>query len=423
LTLEVDEIGGETMSTATPISYARAHGGQLLEEGTAFADLGERRHRRQPDLERAAPVDERHEVIVIGGSQAGLSVGYHLQREGVPFVILDAHARVGDAWRQRWDSLRLFTPRRYDGLDGMPFPGVANDFPTKDEMADYLESYVTRFGLPVRTGTRVERLSRDGDRYVVLTQGRRLEARHVVIAMSSYQRAVRPAFATELAPAITQLHSADYRRPSQLPEGDILLVGAGNSGAEIAIDLVRAGRLVWISGRDVGQVPFPVRNPMVRRLVLPIVFRILFHRILTADTPIGRRVRPKMISGGLPLIRTRSGDLAAAGVTRVPRMEGVRDGYPLLADGSVRRVSGVVWCTGFDMGQSWVDLPVFDERGEPIQARGVVPGEPGLYFVGPHFLYSASSTMIHGIGRDAQYVARRIAAIERAAGHAQATGA
>src|SRR5688572_9062581 len=387
------------MSGSSQIPEAMSHGGQLLEEGTAFAEL-EALGRRPEDATRPGPAAEQHDVIVIGGGQAGLSVGYHLQREGVRFVILDARARIGDAWRERWDSLRLFTPRRFDGLDGMRFPGAANDFPTKDEMADYLESYARRFGLPVRTGMRVDRLSREGDRYVVTARGRRLEARHVVVAMSSYQRGVTPAFATQLDPAITQLHSADYRRPSQLPPGDILLIGAGNSGAEIAIDLTRAGRRVWISGRDVGQVPFSVRNPMVRRLVLPILFRIVFHRILTLGTPIGRKVRPKMVTGGLPLIRTRSGDLAAAGVTRVSRMEGVRDGYPLLADGTVRRVSGVVWCTGFDMGQSWIDLPVFDPHGEPIQERGVVPGQPGLYFVGPHFLYSASSTMIHGIGRE-----------------------
>jgi putative flavoprotein involved in K+ transport len=145
----------------------------------------------------------------------------------------------------------------------------------------------------------------------------------------------------------------------------------------------------------------------------------VFHRILTLDTPIGRKIRPRLIKGGMPLIRTRSRDLAAAGVTRAPRMEGVRDGYPLLADGTVRRVSAVVWCTGFDMGQSWIDLPIFDMDGEPVQERGVVPGAPGLYFVGPHFLYSASSTMIHGIGRDAQHVARRIAEIRREAGLAE----
>jgi putative flavoprotein involved in K+ transport len=407
------------MSGSTRISDARPHGSQLLEEGTAFAELAALDHRSKRGVSSSAAVEERHEVIVIGGGQAGLSVGYHLQRQGVPFVILDARARIGDAWRDRWDSLKLFTPRRYDGLDGMRFPGVANDFPTKDEMADYLASYATRFGLPVRTGMRVDRLSREGDRYLLNVGDRRFEARHVVVAMSSYQRAVTPAFATLLDPAITQLHSADYRRPSQLPPGDVLLVGAGNSGAEIAIDLARDGRRVWISGRDVGQVPFSVQRPMVRRLLLPILFRVVFHRILTLDTPIGRKIRPKLIHGGMPLIRTRGRDLAAAGVTRAPRMEGVSDGYPLLADGTVRRVSGVVWCTGFDIGPSWIDLPVFDSHGEPVQERGVVPGEPGLYFVGPHFLYSASSTMIHGIGRDAQHVAKRIAEIRREAGLAE----
>lgn len=397
------------MSGAMQVSGTGSPSTPLLEEGNAFEQLSALDPRREDALRRAASVDERHEVIVIGGGQAGLSVGYHLQRQGARFIILDAHARIGDAWRQRWDSLRLFTPRRYDGLDGMTFPGVANDFPTKDEMADYLEMYATHFGLPVRTGVRVDRLTREGDRYLLKAGDRWLEARHVVIAMSSYQRGVPPSFATELDPSITQLHSADYRRPSQLPPGDVLLVGAGNSGAEIAMDLARGGRRVWMSGRDVGQIPFSVQRPMIRRLMLPIVFRVVFHRILTLDTPLGRRVRPKMLKGGMPLIRTRSRDLAAAGVTRTPRVQGVRDGYPLLADGTVRRVSGVVWCTGFDMGRSWIELPVFDAHGEPVQERGVVPGEPGLYFVGPHFLYSASSTMIHGIGRDARRVAKTIA--------------
>ena len=389
------------------LTAARSDRPQLLEEGTAFAELSEGGF--EPERPTSATKVERHEVIVIGGGQAGLSVGYHLARRNVPFVILDAAARVGDAWRERWDSLRLFTPRRFDALDGMPFPGAQNDFPTKDEMADYLEAYVAHHRLPVRSGTRVERLSREGDGYSMEAGGGRLEARHVVVAMSSYQRPVTPAFAAQLDPKIAQLHSAHYRRPSQLPSGDVLLVGAGNSGAEIAIDLVQSGRRVLVAGRDVGQVPFPVRNSWVRRFILPIVFRVVFHRLLTVDTPLGRKARPDFTRRGLPLIRTRGKDLAEAGVTRVPRVAGIRDGRPLLEDGTVLPVSSVVWCTGFDIGKSWIQLPVFDEHGEPKQERGVVPGEPGLYFVGPHFLYSASSTMIHGIGRDASRVADVIA--------------
>ena len=377
-----------------------------LEEGAAFEDLS-----RSAAADASAPgTAETFDVIVIGAGQAGLSVGYHLARRGTRFVILDAQARVGDAWRQRWDSLRLFTPARFDGLVGMPFPGSSDDFPTKDEMADYLESYATRFGLPVRTNARVERLARQGDRYVVIAGGKRLEARQVVIAMSSYQAPRVPAFARDLSPEIVQLHSADYRRPSQLPDGDVLVVGAGNSGAEIAMDLLKPGRRVWLSGRIPGQVPFDIRKQWVRRTILPVLFRVIFHRLISVDTPIGRKARPAFTRQGTPLIRTRAQDLVAAGVERVGRTTEVRDGKPVLADGRLLDVKSVVWCTGFGMGTGWVSLPVFDDHGEPIQSRGVATSEPGLYFVGAHFLYSVSSAMIHGIARDAERVANSIAA-------------
>jgi putative flavoprotein involved in K+ transport len=378
----------------------------LLEEGAAYEQLT-RANGRPPGADEPRDV-ERFDVIVIGAGQAGLSVGHHLARLGVSFLILEAHPRIGDAWRTRWDSLRLFTPARFDGLDGMPFPAPPHTFPTKDEMADYLESYADRFQLPVRTGVRVERLTREGDRYVLLAGARRLEAQHVVVAMATYQRPRVPAFATELDRRIVQMHSLDYRRPAQIPAGDVLIVGAANSGAEIALDLARAGRRVWLSGRNPGQVPFRIENPFALRVIVPILFRVVFHRIMTVDTPIGRRQRPHFISQGLPLIRTKIADLKAAGVTLGPRTEGASGGRPRLADGNVLDVASVVWCTGFDIGRNWIDLPVFGADGEPIQTRGVVPGEPGLYFVGPHFLYSASSTMIHGIGRDARRVAETI---------------
>jgi len=378
----------------------------LLEEGAAYEQLS--RANGDHTGGDKANGDERFDVIVIGAGQAGLSVGHHLARLGVRFVILEAHPRIGDSWRTRWDSLRLFTPARYDGLDGMRFPAPPHTFPTKDEMADYLESYATHFRLPVRNGTRVERLSRNGDRYVVVAGGKRLVADHVVVAMATYQRPKVPAFARELDSGIAQMHSLDYRRPAQLPPGDALVVGAANSGAEIALDLIRSGRRVWVSGRNPGEVPFPIEHPLTLRIVVPILFRVFFHRIATVDTTIGRRLRPDFTSKGLPLIRTKFADLRNAGVTLVPRTEGVTSGKPRLADGTVLDVTSIVWCTGFDIGPDWIDLPVFDAAGEPIQSRGVGPSEPGLYFVGPHFLYSASSTMIHGIGRDARRVAETI---------------
>jgi putative flavoprotein involved in K+ transport len=357
---------------------------------------------------------ERVRTVVIGGGQAGLSVGYHLKRRGVPFVILEDHARVGDVWRERWDSLRLFTPARFDGLDGMPFPAAPSTFPTKDEMADYLEAYVARFALPVRTGVRVDRLSRRDGTYLVSAGDRTFEAEHVVVAMASYQRPRIPECASALDPTIVQLHSLAYRNPGQLRPGGVLIAGAGNSGAEIALELARAGHRIWMSGRDVGQIPFEIGGRAARLGLARLVLRVVFHRVLTRGTPVGRKARQKVLHHGGPLIRVKSRHLAAAGVERVGRVEGVRDGVPVLADGRTLPVTNVVWCTGFHPGFSWIELPVLGADGEPRQRRGVVPGEPGLYFVGLHFLYALSSAMIHGVGRDAAHVARVVAERVRA---------
>jgi putative flavoprotein involved in K+ transport len=357
---------------------------------------------------RAQTQAERFEVVVIGAGQAGLSVGYHLAKRGLSFVVLDANARVGDSWRQRWDSLRLFTPARYDGLDGMPFPAPPHSFPTKDEMGDYLESYAKHFALPVRSGAKVDSLSRQGDRYVITAGDRRFEAAHVVVAMATYQTRRVPAFAKELDPAIVQIHSSDYRGPAQLREGGVLLVGAGNSGAEIALEVSR-GHRTWMAGRNTGYVPFRIDGPVARKFLVPFVLRFLFHRVLTIRTPMGRKARPTVISQGGPLIRAKPADLLAAGVERVPRVTGIRDGKPLLQDGRVLDVTNVIWCTGFHPGFSWIQLPILDETGEPKHDGGIVPGEPGLYFVGLHFLYAFSSTMIHGVGRDAERIVDVIA--------------
>jgi putative flavoprotein involved in K+ transport len=356
----------------------------------------------------------RVRTLVVGGGQAGLSVGYHLRERGLPFLILEAHPRIGDSWRTRWDSLRLFTPARFDGLAGMPFPAPPSSFPTKDEMAAYLEAYAARFEMPVRTGFKVERLSRHGDRYILESGEERFESENVVVAMATYQRPRVPDCAKDLAPAVVQLHSSEYRNLAQLREGGVLVVGAGNSGAEIALEVARGGHQTWMSGRNVGQIPFRIGGLAARLFLARLVLRVVFHRVLTVDTPIGRKVRPTLVSRGGPLIRVKSGDLAALRVERVPRLAGVSGGLPVLEGGNVLPVANVIWCTGFHPGFSWIDLPIFGPDGEPRHHRGVVANEPGLYFVGLHFLYAMSSTMIHGVGRDAEHVARTIAARARA---------
>jgi putative flavoprotein involved in K+ transport len=353
---------------------------------------------------------ERIETLVIGGGQSGLSVGYHLARRSLRFLIVDAYERVGDAWRKRWDSLRLFTPNRFNGLDGMPFPGSRWGFPTKDEYADYLESYAERFELPVRTNVEVDRLTRNGEGFLATAGDRRFEAENVVVAMSSWQRPWVPDFASELDPAIVQLHVADYRNPEQLREGDALVVGAGNSGAEVAMELSKTRR-VWLSGPDNGALPFRMESRVGHVLGL-FVARVIFHRVLSTGNPIGRRIRPKMLAKCDPLIRVKPKDLAAAGVERAPRTTGVEDGRPTLEDGRRLDVANVVWTSGFEPGFDWIELPVFGPT-EPKHHGGIVESEPGLYFVGLRFLYSKSSEQIHGVGRDADRIAGAIAARQR----------
>jgi len=357
---------------------------------------------------------ERFETVIIGGGQAGLSVAYHLAKRDRPFVILDANERVGDAWRKRWDSLRLFTPARYSGLPGMPFPAPPRAFPTKDEVADYIEAYATRFELPVRTGVRVNRLSRNGDGFAVAAGDLRFEAENVVVAMATDQLPWVPPFAPELDPSVVQLHAGNYRNPAQLQEGDVLVVGAGNSGAEIALD-VASGHPTWLSGRDTGHVPFRI-DTVAARFLVPLVVGFLFHYVLTVNTPIGRKVRPKLLSRGKSLVRVKPKDIAAAGVERVPKVVGVREGLPVLEDGRVLEVNNVIWCTGFRPDFSWIDLPVFGEEEkpkEPIHRRGIVATEPGLYFVGLFFLYAGSSALLRGVGRDAEYIAKHMASRTR----------
>lgn len=355
------------------------------------------------DLKQTVQLD----TIVIGGGQAGLATGYHLARRGVRFEILDAHSRVGDAWRNRWDSLRLFTPSAFVGLPGLPYRNGHNHFPTKDSMANYLESYARRFRLPVRNNTKVDKLSRHGERFLIQAGGRNFEASTAVVAMANYQVPKRPAFAQELDPQITQIHSFDYKNPSQLQDGAVLVVGVGNSGADIALEVAKT-RKTWISGKESGHVPFPIDGFLGRAVLFRIV-RFIGHNVLSLSTPVGRRLRPKLLTQTTPLVRVKPRDLDNAGIERVPKVVGVRGGKPLLTDGRTLDVSNVIWCTGFESGFSWIDIPVFDHQGQPMQDRGVAKEVPGLYFVGLHYQYAMSSATLIGVGRDAERVANAIA--------------
>jgi putative flavoprotein involved in K+ transport len=347
------------------------------------------------------------ETVVIGGSQAGLAVGHYLRRHGRPFVIVDENERVGDAWRNRWDTLRLFTPARYDGLPGMPFPGRSSAFPSKDEVADYLEAYAREFALPVRTGIKVDRVSKAGDRFQVFCGGDVLSAGNVVVATGAFHHPRVPAFAAELHRDIVQFHANRYRNRSQLREGGVLVVGAGNSGAEIALELA-GHHQIWLSGPDTGQEPTRAGS-LPDRFFTPVLWLVATR--LTVRTWMGRKMRDHFLDPprGIPLGRVRRKDIIAAGIERVGKTTGVRNGRPLLGDGRVLDVSNVIWCTGYTPDFSWIDLPLSTRRGWPIQDRGIVESVPGLYFMGLLFLYSLSSALLGGVGRDAEYIVDHIA--------------
>jgi putative flavoprotein involved in K+ transport len=350
--------------------------------------------------------NEYIETVVIGGGQAGLAVGRELQSRKRPFVILDAEARIGDAWRNRWDSLRLFTPARFDSLPGMRFPARGGSFVTKDEMADYLEAYADRFALPVRTGTRVDRLARRGARFVISAGEHTIEADNVIVAMANLQKPKVPSLASRLDPRIVQMHSSQYKNPDQLADGPVLVVGAGNSGADIAID-VALTHPTWLAGKESGAVPFRIETFAGRNIFIRGV-RFAGHHVLTVRTPIGRKVRPRFQSMATPLIRVKPEDLVQAGVNRVGRIVEVHEGFPMTEEGDKLDVSSVIWCTGYRTGFSWIDLPILGDGQVPMHQRGVVPDQPGLYFVGLLFQYAATSETVTGVGRDARRVVKQL---------------
>jgi putative flavoprotein involved in K+ transport len=225
--------------------------------------------------------------------------------------------------------------------------------------------------------------------------------------MANYQAPRTPEFARDLDPAIRQLNAQEYRNPFQLREGGVLVVGMGNSGAEIALEAARS-HPTWISGKEAGHIPWPI-DSFIARFFLSRLVRFAGHHLLTIKTPMGRKLRPKLLKQATPLVRVKPKDLVRAGVIQVPRVAGAKGGLPALADGRTLDVKNVIWCTGFHHGFPWIDLPVFGEDGEPMHEDGIVGNVPGMYFVGLHFLHSMSSATLIGVGRDAERIANEVA--------------
>jgi putative flavoprotein involved in K+ transport len=358
----------------------------------------------------AGSADVHLDVVVVGAGQAGLAMGHHLARQGRRFVILEAGDAVGSAWRRRWDSLVLFTPRRYSALPGLELPGDPDGYPTRDELIRYLEAYAAAFALPIQLGSRVRSLTRDDGRFVLELADRRLTADQVVVATGPFQEPNVPAVAAELAAEVVQLHSAAYRRPGDVPVGRVLVVGGGNTGFQLAKEIAATHDVHLAIGSR--QMPLPQR----------VLGRDLFWWLTklgllakTADSRIGRRARGRdTLIGSRPrALRRRHG---VSLKPRATRASGRTVGF---ADGSELDVDAVIWATGYRSDYSWIGLPVLGDDGRLRHRRGVTD-VPGLYLLGLSWQHTRGSALIGWVGDDAEFLAARIAAAargDRAAGH------
>jgi putative flavoprotein involved in K+ transport len=348
---------------------------------------------------------EHHDVVVVGGGQAGLAIGYHLAQQGVDFAILEAASEPAAAWRDRWDSLRLFTPARYDSLPGLDFPGDPDRYPTRDEVAGYLADYARHFDLPVELDSRVKAIRRVDDRYVVELDDRGYTAEQVVVATGPFQVPFVPPVAEQLGDGVVQMHSTAYRSPESLPEGRVLVVGGGNTGFQIAEEL-SASREVHLS---IGsrQTPLPQRI-MGRDLFWYLEGTGLIRK--TTESRIGRRMsgRDTLIGSTPRRLRRRHG------VELHGRAVAASGSIVRFADDAQLAVASVIWATGFRTDHSWIDAPVFDQAGRLEHKRGVT-ASPGLYFIGLSWQHTRGSALLGWVKDDAEYIAQQVASFRPAA--------
>ena len=342
------------------------------------------------------------DVLVIGGGQAGLAMGHELRTVGLRYQILERHSRVGDSWRQRYDSLLLFTPRSYSALPGLAVPGDPDGYPGKSEIADYLESYVAHFALPVRLNTVVQSLGRtEGGFRATTMDDTTFEARSVVMASGAYPLPNIPAIASAFSPDVRQVPAASYRNPASVPPGTVLVVGDGASGRQIALELAATQRVLLATGRHRSITP----DRVLGRSIFWWIDRLGLVRA-SRKSRIGQRL---MAADSFPGRRLQNGRLSESGVTLVSRLAGAEGTMARFADGKAADIRSVVWAAGYHEDSRWVEIPkAKNPDGSFAQSRGVSP-IPGLYFVGKKWQWTGGSALLLGVGADARYVAADIA--------------
>jgi putative flavoprotein involved in K+ transport len=338
-------------------------------------------------------------VVVVGAGQAGLALGYFLKQQGRQFTILEARDAPAAAWRARWDSLRLFTPVRYDSLPGRRFPGDPDSYPRRDEVVAYLTEYASAFELPVELGRAVQAVRPANEGYIVELEDDAYVADQVVLATGPFQVPRVPPITRPLEPGITQFHSAAYRRPDQLPPGPVLVVGGGNTGFQIAEELSHSHEVHLSIGSR--QTPLPQR--IAGRDLFDYLQALRIMRV-TVDSRLGQRLRYReTLIGSSPRAARRRYGIRLRGRT----IEA--DGSEVVfADGSRLAPASVIWATGFAVDHSFVQVPVFDDAARLMHRRGVTAA-PGLYFLGLTWQHTRGSALLGWVEDDARFIAQRIA--------------
>jgi putative flavoprotein involved in K+ transport len=350
------------------------------------------------DSSSPTPHAEPLDVLVIGGGQAGLVMGYHLLRRGLRFCIVDAGDAIGQTWRQRWDSLRLFTAAQYDSLPGMAFPGAHDTYPGKDDVADFLQAYAAKFALPVALNTKVTSL-RQGDLFDIATDKGLIRSHNVVVATGPFQSPFTPPIAKDLDPEVFQIHSIDYRRPAAFPSGRVLVVGAANTGCQIALELSATHEVEISAGRHLPTIP----QRAFGRDIWWWATHVGLTRI-TYGSRLGRKLssRDQVIGGG-------ERELKRNGVVVRPRLAGVAGRSVTFADGASSEYDAVLWATGFRIDHSWIDIAdIKDQQGRVQHERGVT-AVPGLYMLGLTWQHTRTSALLGWVTNDAEYLAEEIA--------------
>jgi putative flavoprotein involved in K+ transport len=348
----------------------------------------------------AGPAGSRLDVLVIGGGQAGLAMGYHLTQRGLSFQIADAGTQIGQTWRSRWDSLQLFTSGQYDNLPGLPFPAAPGAYPGKDDVASYLQAYAAKFNLPVQLSTNVTSLTTSGGGYVAKAGGEALEARQVVVATGPFQIPFIPPIADALDPGVHQIHSAHYRHPQTVPPGKVLVVGAANSGCQIARELSATHHVELAAGQRIPAIP---QQPLGRD-IWAWATALRLDKV-TADSRLGKRLagRDQVIGPGPRQLARRHG------IRLRPRAASAAGRTVTFADGTAAEYDAVVWATGFAADHSWIDVPeVKDDQGHILHQRGVT-SSPGLYMLGLTWQHTRGSALLGWVGDDAAFLAGQIA--------------